>query len=564
MSRVIPWLVAALLLPVVMRAQPPAPARDASGAPQTGTASIAGRVVDAATGRPLSRVEVRVNPNPTNIEGRVKLTDAQGRYAIGGLPAGTYTVGVTKPNYVRMSWGEPRPEGPGKRIPITDGQKLGNIDFAVKRAGAVTGKIVDEFGEPVTDVFVQAMRYQYIQGSRRLMQNGRGGQTNDVGEYRIYGLSPGQYFVSATFRNFNGMGAADTGDRSSYAPTFYPGTGNVADAQRLTIDPGQTATGINLTLLPIQTAKVSGVALDADGKPIAGMINVMQRVGGTMIGNAGTSVRPDGKFTLSLTPGDYMLRIFGPNGSVGGETFAEVTVTGSDIDGLQLTTSKPSTIRGRIAFTDSATAAAPPKPTNVDLGAWRDWAIGQQVRFPAKIKDDGTFEISMAPGKVQIRAVVNGQPVPAAPGMPAQNWRLNRVMLNGIDIGDTGIDVGRDATIENVVVEMTNHSVEVTGHVTDADGNVVRDCFVIVFAQDPVRWTVQTRYLGVSRPSIDDAYHTRVLAGDYYVVAMTDVEVNAWTDAEFLARAKDLATKFSAADGEKKTVDLKVSPTPVF
>ena len=84
---------------------------------------------------------------------------------------------------------------------------LDKIDLRLTRAGVVTGKVVDEFGDPVTDVFVTAMRYQYVQGSRRLMQTGRGAQTNDIGEYRIYGLSPGQYYVSATLRNFGGMNA---------------------------------------------------------------------------------------------------------------------------------------------------------------------------------------------------------------------------------------------------------------------------------------------------------------------------------------------------------------------
>jgi hypothetical protein len=111
---------------------------------------------------------------------------------------------------------------------------------------------------------------------------------------------------------------------------------------------------------------------------------------------------------------------------------------------------------------------------------------------------------------------------------------------------------------------MTNHSNEATGRVIDGDGNTVRDCFVIVFAQDPAHWTVQTRYQSVARPGLDDLFHARLLPGDYYAVAMSDVESNAWTDPEFLALARDRATKFSIADGEKKTIDLPLSPAPVF
>src|SRR4029453_10631092 len=141
------------------------------------------------------------------------------------------------------------------------------------------GRIVDEFGDPVTDVSVSAMRYQYVQGSRRLMPSGRGVQTNDVGEFRVYGLSPGQYFVSATLRNFMGP-QTETTDRTGYAPTFYPGTGNVAEAKRVSIAPGQSMAAVNITLFPIQTCKVSGIVLDGDNRPLPGAaVNAMQRIG---------------------------------------------------------------------------------------------------------------------------------------------------------------------------------------------------------------------------------------------------------------------------------------------
>jgi large repetitive protein len=551
MSRASLCLVALLAAPLILRAQ--APARDNPAAAK-GTASIRGRVVDA-TGKPLSRVEIRAG-GPGNQQAN-GLTDGSGRYELAGLPAGTYTVIATKANYVRTSWGEQRPEGPGKRITLADGQKLDNINLGLKRTGAIVGKIVDEFGDPVTDVFVSAMRYQYVQGSRRLMPNGRGGATNDIGEFRVYGLSPGQYFVSATLRNLGSIQAADATDRTGYAPTFYPGTGNVSEAQRLTIASSQTVTGINIALLPIQTAKVSGIAIDSDGKPMVNtMIMVSQRVGATMMGGTVSPVGADGKFTITgLTPGDYTFRVGAP--AVESAT-TDITITGSDITDLQLIVAKPSTIRGRIVFTESATSTTPPKPTALDLGAWRDWAIGQQVRSQAKIQDDGTFEISLAAGRVQVRAA------PTGGGPSAQPWRLSRVILGDLDVGDTGIDVPPNTTIDNVIVEMTNHSGELSGRVTDADGKVVRDVSVIVFAQDPVRWTVQTRYLSVARPALDDLFHARLLAGDYYVVAMTDVEAGAWTDPEFLSAAREHAVKFTITDGEKKTIDLPVSPAPVF
>ena len=77
------------------------------------------------------------------------------------------------------------------------------MNFGLPRGSLITGRVVDEFGDPATDVQVSALRYQFVQGTRQLTAAGRVVTTNDIGEYRLFGLSPGQYFVSATYRSNN-------------------------------------------------------------------------------------------------------------------------------------------------------------------------------------------------------------------------------------------------------------------------------------------------------------------------------------------------------------------------
>jgi protocatechuate 3,4-dioxygenase beta subunit len=549
MSRAFLCFATLLALPLPALNQPPV--RD-NQAQTVGTASIHGRVVEATTGRGLSRVEVVAEaggPAPPSA-----LTDGDGRYHLTGIPAGAYIVSASRANYLRSAWGQTRVDGPGKRITLADGQQLNDVNLTLPRGGVITGRIVDEVGDPLPEVFVSAMRYQYIQGSRRLIQSGRSGQTNDIGEYRLYGLPPGQYYVSAVTRDFRG---GDPNDRTGYASTFYPGTGNVAEAQRFAIAPGQTMTGMNLTLLPVQTATVSGTVLDANGRPLAdARVFVTQRVGTALLGGMGLPTQTDGSFSFpNLTPGDYVVRGNGPAGEV---ARANITVTGSDVHDVQLVVAKPSTIRGRVVFTSSATAQGPPKPAAIDIGAWREWEIGEPVRSAAKVHDDGSFEISLAAGRVHLRA---GSIGPVTTG--AVPWRLNRVIVNNLDVADTGLEVPSNSAVENVVVEMTNQVGEVSGRVTDAAGNAVGDCMVIVFAQDPGHWTVQSRHVSIARPA-DDVYRARLLPGDYYAVAMIDVEPNVWTSPDFLTLAREQATKFSIAVGEKRTFDLRLSPAPVF
>jgi protocatechuate 3,4-dioxygenase beta subunit len=557
MSRAVVCLVATLNLAAAAAAvaQPPPPsrpARDTPAAASGGTAVVRGRVVDAATGRGLSRVQVRANTNnggpPPNPYPWLAMTDGDGRYEITGIPAGTYAIAATKQNYVRSAFGAERVEGPGKRMTLTDGQVLDKIDLRLVRAGVITGRVVDEFGDPVTDVMVAPMRHQFMQGSRRLTQTGRGAQTNDIGEYRMYGLTPGQYYVSATLRNVS-VGNQATTDRTGYAATYYPGTANVAEAQRLTIAPGQTITSINLTLLPTQTARVSGVVLDVQGRPLAGTsVSAMQRMGFGGFGGSGGMTQADGKFTINgLTPGEYIIRANLPGG-MQEQAVQNLTIDGSDISDLQLMVAKPSTIRGRVTFEQGGT---PPQASTIRITAMRDDPMlgGGNVT----VKEDLTFEMPLSAGRVFVRSPPSGP-----------NWRLSRVWLNGIDVTDTGIDVPVNSTLSEVVVELTDHLYPISGRVTDANGAVVRDCFVIVFAQNPAAWTPGTRYQGNVRPGLDDLFHLKMPAGDYYAVAITEVDAGAWTDPEFLTQVRDRATKFTLAAGETKTVDLPLSPPLVF
>ena len=119
-----------------------------------------------------------------------------------------------------------------------------------------------------------------------------------------------------------------------------------------------------------------------------------------------------------------------------------------------------------------------------------------------------------------------------------------------------GVNVGASAAVTVSGNTVTN--------ITDGDGIAVDDCFVVVFAQDPARWTVQTRYLAVSRPGAGGRYRVRLLPGDYYAVAMNDVEPGAWTNPEFLSMARERATKLPIRDGETKTLDLPLTSAPIF
>src|SRR5262245_40069076 len=171
---------------------------------KVGTGRLRGRVLAAGdTNSALRRAQVRISG--PDIGTKTALTDTQGRFEFKDLPAGRFTVSVSKSGFVTMQYGQSRPFEPGRPIELTDGQLMDKADVALPRGSVLAGRVVDEFGEAVAEADVTAMRMQYQNGRRRLVPSGRNASTNDLGQFRLYGLPPGEYYVSATLRNMSMM-----------------------------------------------------------------------------------------------------------------------------------------------------------------------------------------------------------------------------------------------------------------------------------------------------------------------------------------------------------------------
>ena len=114
-------------------------------------------------------------------------TDAQGRYELTQLPAGTYHLKASRGGYVELEYGQRRSFERGRPVELAEGAVLQNIDFALPPGGVVTGRVVDEIGDVVPKVWVSLARRRYIDGERRLVPQ-LGSSTDDRGEFRIYGV----------------------------------------------------------------------------------------------------------------------------------------------------------------------------------------------------------------------------------------------------------------------------------------------------------------------------------------------------------------------------------------
>ena len=555
---------------------------------KTGTARIRGRIVAADTGAPVRRAQVRITGSELAL--KTSLTDGEGRYEFRDLPAGRFTLTAQKPGYMTVQYGQTRPFESGKAVELTDQQLLDKADIAMPRGSVIAGRIADEFGDPIADATVTAMRSAWTNGKRRLQPAGRPTQTNDLGQYRIFGLAPGDYYVSATFRGGEmamlemaaavdaGGGAFGSTPSSGYAPTYFPGTTSGGDAQKITLNVGQEAQGNDFALSPVRLVKIAGTVISSDGKPAEGtMVNAVPRSSGddVMIGGS-TSGRTDknGNFTLNnVPPGEYslqtrggtfmsttsdggrmmftmtMTRSVGPDGPTGGEPefgSVPINVAGEDLAGVVILTSKGTTASGHVTF-DGGTK--PPGAANLRVVATGAADDGPMPGGTGAVKPDDTFELKGLAGTRMFRLL----------GLPP-GWVLTSVRVSGQDVTDTGVEFKGNDPVTGLELVVTNKLTEINGSVRDASGNSVKDYTIVVFSDDPQKWTIpQTRYVAGVRPSSEGRYQVKNLPpGSYYAIAVEYIPQGEWGDPELLDKLKARAAEITIGEGERKTLDLKI------
>jgi hypothetical protein len=534
-----------------------APPRD--GAPQaTGTAIIRGRVLTAETGTPVRRAQVRATSAEVRA-GRLATTDAQGRFELKDLPAGRWTITASKAGLVTLQYGQRRPLENGRGIQIRDGETLERVDISLPRGSVVTGHVYDEFGDAVAGVRVQVLRFQLQQGVRRLAPVGGGDQTDDTGAFRVFGLPPGEYFISATLRVGPGT---DSADGNTYAPTYYPGTGSLGEAQRLTLAVSQEQSNVSFALLPVRTVRIMGVALNSAGENLSGGVLTLNSSGDTAlafnIGGSTGRVRSDGTFTLTnVTPGSYTLTAVAGNGGLrrgggpgGGDAeFASIplVVGNDDLTGITLVTAKGASLAGVVVAAEGSTGELKTSGLQVAAQGVRPDLPGPfTANRNARVSDAATFTMSGLSGQRLLR--LNGLP---------QEWMLKAVMNGSTDVTDTPFDFRGSEQISNIQIVVTDRVTEVSGKVTSR-GQPARDYAIVVFPEDEAKWTFPSRFVQSGRPDQQGLFKVRALPpGERYLAVAVDyLENGEAADPEFLAQMRDGATRLTLADGESKVLDL--------
>lgn len=539
---------------------------------RTGTASIRGRVVNATSGVPVRRASIQassVNDQGRGEPARSATTDDNGGFELRDLPAGRWTLRAAKTGYVEQQFGQRSALATAEPVTLAEGQQF-VADFRLTRGGAISGHILDEFGDPVAGASVSAMRLQAAAQGQRMTRTGTSVPSDDTGAYRIYGLPPGQYYVSVNdpsaarmvvFSSPDGSTVrADSADsvrieaanvtlvtnegatRTSYAPTYYPGTANIADAQRLTLGLGEERSGITLTIVPARAARITGRVMGSNGAPVRATVSLVGPLNQSFSSSGGRSgSSTDGTFTLTnIPPGTYTLNVIGPNvGSAPAEVASmPLVVNGEDILNLTLVTGSGANIQGTVIAESGGRlpasrirVTASPLQSNPVAGA--------------QVNENGTFALTGLLGIYTLRF----ESLPAG-------WIVKSITANGIDVSDAAIEL-RPADRVSVRVELTDRITQVSGTVRPTRD--VRGGTVVVFADEPSKWSSSSRFVKTARVGDDGRFTISGLPPHqrYLAVAVDYVESGEAQTPEFLQRAKAAAsTSFGLVAGGQQVLDL--------
>jgi len=541
----------------------PAP-RDRQGAVQSGTASLRGRVVSAQTGMPLRRAQVTIIVPELQMR-RVATTDGEGRYEFRELPAGRFQVSAIKAGYVTLQYGQRRPFEAGTPVTVADGEMAERIDFSLPTGSVIVVRVTDDFGEPVAGAQVQVQRFQYgPDGQRRLTTAGGPGffpsATDDRGEFRAYGLMPGDYVVSATVRNLGGLPTFPNANDSNegFSPTFYPGTVSAAEAQAVAVAVGEERS-VQFAMVAARMARIAGTVVDSEGRPASGaQLIVMSRQGGGISTSGAGTVSADGSFALSgIAPGEHSVEVRPtprPGGAGGEFASVAVTVAGSDISGLRIVTGKGATVSGRVVFEGTASRTSPSPmrvlPVPVDPSSMPVlFAGGSDPLANGVLDDNGNFQLSASSGRIFLTV--------ATP--PA--WVIKSVTMDGDDITDQPLELTGKSSLSGIVIRLTDKLTQISGRVSDGRGQLLRDYVVVIQPVEEKEPLIASRLTRTARPDTNGRFETRGMRpGRYIATAIETIEQGRQFSPEFREQLRRGAREFSVREGETVALDLTLTP----
>jgi len=517
-----------------------------SGSSVNELCTVEGVVVKATTGEALKKITVSINPLAEGREPRSATTDTSGRFAFTGLEPGRYMLSASGNGYSQQIYGQRKGSSAGKVFTLTPGSHEKDLAFRLMPLAAITGTVYDEDGDPVLNANVQIIRLSRP-GSHSQMYPVGGAQTNDLGQYRIFGLEPGRYLVCATLRQQNRL--PDSSDET-YLPTFYPNASDPGQATPISVQPGDDISGIDVDMRLVHAVLVSGQVICAGvSKSLQGVYVSMEpretSSGGFPYTNYGGPVRDaKGNFEIpGVPPGAYWMSAgwYDENRSYSGR--AAVEVGNSNLDNVTLVIGPALQLRGRVRTRSDG------ELNFTNLNVWLQSIDSSMGGAAAQVNADGTFVLENVP---------EGTFRPRIGGFP-EEFYVESVRAGGSDVLGPGLTVTRGQPMGSLEIVLSRDGGSVEGTVLH-DQNPFGGALVVLVPDPPNR----NRDELYSFKTADPLGRFSLLGlppGDFKLFAWEPREGLEFNDPDLIKDYEDRGTRVHIEARQHQNVQLPVIPS---
>ena len=497
-----------------------------AGQPSSAKCGLKGAVLNHASGEPLRRVNIQfLSTQNAGARPYSTVSTAEGSFEFVGIEPGEYTLRAERQGF----------ELHQSAIILEPGQQRGDVQVKLLPHDVVAGKVMDEFGDPLSGVPVQAMMRVYMNGDRRVIPVSQG-VTNDLGEYRIHPLPSGRYFIQAASSS-----RIDGGGDMVLLPAYYPNTDRPDSAQPLQLAPGQVHSGTDFLLRRAPAFSIRGRIATTVRSPTSVMLYLAQRNARSWLTAHRQIQVVNGVFELTgVTAGSYSLiaEQFAESGVPVAGALIPLEIADRDIDGVSLVPTPRPDIIGKLIWEQSPPQLGGGRNPRVVLRPETGGAsLPASAPIGADVEENGSFRIRSSPPGVYHLQATN-----LPPGF----------YLKSVRLGDSGnasmrLDLSRSQA-EHLTVVVSSRSGALEGNVESNRAGLQ----VFALAEGNPWWskTVVTGERG--------HFEVKGLApGEYRVLAFERIDPEAYQDAELMKSLESYSQRVTVRENGKERLTLK-------
>jgi hypothetical protein len=558
-------------------------------------ASIEGVVARMGSGEPITGAEVTLRRETTAVPDATPTadpattfqtspstsipsaaSDRAGKFIFKDLDPGSYRILAARNGYVKQEFGQRVTGGQGTVVRLGEGQAMKDVAFRLTPAGNVSGHVRDFAGEPITGLRIQILRSAYDARGKRALQAVGSTRTDDRGEYRLYWVTPGHYYLNV------GLGNPDQRSEGSspnevaakpYPTTYYPGTLDPSKASVLDVQPGVELNAIDFVLTQQELYRIRGTVIDTrTGQPPRNVeISIAPRQPDASFGFSvfNRTYNPgNGMFEFrNVAPGSYWVHAttvpdpdtpIAPNSAPRSvaELFvnlissrpgaqAAVDVSGSDVENLVLTLTLGVSIHGRLSVDGQELSTLTGfDGIQVEL---MPTAPNEDVQLPRPMPPDGVFSLE--------NALLGEYRVTVA--YPQRDVYVKEARFDSVDVLNQPLLIsGPTSGTLNIV--LSSKAGQIDGTLVNEQSRPVPGAQAVL-VPDQSRQRIELYKIAVT----DQNGHFTIqgiMPGEYKIFAWEAMEQFAYFDSDFLRQSEQKGTPVNISESSKVTAQVKVIP----